>query len=236
MQVKTLGTRVTPGQPLATVSDPRPDDNRLVDLHREARRVTIDVERRQGLVDKLKAAREVFAKQAEDYAKGRVSQLETRLAEALANVASVQARLRDTDAAARRAAELARTGTVSGAEQSRVRALLEVGTQDVKVARQRVNYLQIELDAARKGTFLGDSYNDTPYSQQRLRETEQKLAEYETEIRERNERLVALKEQVSEERVRVGRFRDARIVSPTTGIVWELMSGNGEYVRRAQDV
>src|SRR5687768_11401301 len=121
MQVKTLGTRVTPAQPLATVSDPRPDDNRLVDLQREVRRVAIDLERLQGLAGKLKAAREVFAKQAEDYATGRVSQLETRLAEALANIDSVQARLRDTDAAARRAAELARTGTVSGAEQSRVR-------------------------------------------------------------------------------------------------------------------
>lgn len=236
MQVKTLGTRVTPGQPLATLSDPRPDDNRLVDLQREARRVSIDLERLQGLADKLKAAREAFARQAEDYAKGRVSQLETRLTEAMANVDSVQARLRDTDAAARRAAELGRTGTVSGAEQSRTRALLEVNTQDLQVARQRVAYLKIELDAARNGTFLGDSYNDTPYSQQRLRETEQKLAEYETEIRERNERLTALKEQVAEERVRVGRFREARIVSPTTGIVWELMSGNGEYVRRAQDV
>jgi multidrug resistance efflux pump len=221
---------------LATVSDPRPDDNRLVDLQREVRRVSIDLERLHGLADKLRATREVFVKQADDYAKGRVSQLETRLTEALANIDSVQARLRDTDATARRAAELGRTGTVSGAEQSRVRAQLEVGTQDLQVARQRVTYLQIELDAARKGTFLGDSYNDTPYSQQRLRETEQKLAEYETEARERNERLTALKEQVAEERVRVGRFRDARIVSPTTGVIWELMSGNGEYVRRAQDV
>jgi hypothetical protein len=123
---------------------------------------------------------------------------------------------------------------VSGAEQSRSRAALEVTTNEVQVARQRVAYLTIELEAARTGIFLGDSYNDTPYSQQRLRDTDQRLAEYETEIRERNERIVALKEQISEERVRAARFREARIVSPTTGILWEVMSGGGEYVRRAR--
>ena len=236
MQVRTLGTRVSPDEPLATISDPRPDDTRLVDLQRELRRVAIDLERLQSLADKLAPIREAFAKQAGDYATGRVSQLETRLTEGIATLDGVQARLRDTDSIARRAAELGRSGTVSGAEQSRSRAALEVGTQDLQVARQRVAYLKIELDAARGGTFLGDSYNDTPYSQQRLRETEQRLSEYKTEIRERDERLVALKDQVSEERVRAARFREARIASPTTGILWELMTGSGEYVRRAQDV
>lgn len=236
LQVKTLGTRVSPNQLLTTLSDPRPDDLRLVDLQREARRITIDVERLQALAKQLVPIRDAFARQAEDYAKGRVSQLETRLSEANATLDSVQARLRDSEATFRRAAELSRTGTVSGAEQSRSRAAFEVSSQDVEAARQRIAYLKIELEAARKGTFLGDSYNDTPYSQQRLRETDQRLAEIETEIRERKERLVALGEQVSEERVRAARFREARIVSPTTGILWELMSGGGEYVRRAQDV
>ena len=46
MQVRTLGTRVSPDEPLATISDPRPDDTRLVDLQRELRRVAIDLERR----------------------------------------------------------------------------------------------------------------------------------------------------------------------------------------------
>jgi multidrug resistance efflux pump len=236
MQVRTLGSRVSPNEPLATLSDPRPDDARLIDLQRELRRISIDLERLQGLVAKLQPIRDSFAKQADGYARGRISQLETRLTEAVANLDGVQAKLRDTDATFRRAAELARSGTVSGAEQSRSRAAFEVSTQDLQVARQRVAYLTIELNAAKGGTFLGDSYNDTPYSQQRLRETEQRLAEYETEIRERNERISALKDQISEERVRASRFREARIVSPTTGILWELMSGGGEYVRRAQDV
>lgn len=236
LQVRTLGTRLSPNEPLATISDPRPDETRLVDLQREVRRITIDLERLQSLAEKLKPIRASFAKQAEEYAKGRVSQLETRLTEALAALDAMQARLRDSEATYRRNTELGKTGNVSGAEQSRTRAAFEVSNQDLLVARQRVTYLKIELDAARTGTFLGDSYNDTPYSQQRLRETDQRLGELEAEIRERTERLVALKEQVSEERVRAVRFREARITSPTTGILWELMSGGGEYVRKAQDV
>ena len=236
LQVKALGTRVTPNQPLATLSDPRPDDLRLVDLQRDLRRVSIDLDRLQALVKQLEPLRDAFARQAADYAKGRVSQLETRLGEANATLDAVQARLRDSEASFRRATELGRTGTASGAEQSRTRAAFEVSGQDVEAARHRIEYLKIELAAARNGTFLGDSYNDTPYSQQRLRDTEQKLTELETEIRERTERVKVLTEQVAEERVRAGRFREARILSPTTGILWELMSGGGEYVRRAQDV
>jgi multidrug resistance efflux pump len=110
MQVRTLGTRVSANEPLATLSDPRPDDVRLIDLQRDLRRTTIDLERLQGLVDKLKPIRDSFARQAEGYSQGRVSQLETRLREALATLEGVQARLRDTDATYRRAAELGRTG------------------------------------------------------------------------------------------------------------------------------
>lgn len=94
LQVKALGTRVTPNQPLATLSDPRPDDLRLVDLQRELRRVSIDLDRLQALVKQLEPLRDAFAKQAADYAKGRVSQLETRLGEANATLDAVQARLR----------------------------------------------------------------------------------------------------------------------------------------------
>jgi multidrug resistance efflux pump len=104
LQVKSLGTRVTPNQFLASISDPRPDEIRLTDLQREVRRINIDLERLQALGKELTPIREAFARQSADYAKGRISQLETRLSEASATLDAVQARQRDSEAAFRRAA------------------------------------------------------------------------------------------------------------------------------------
>jgi hypothetical protein len=55
-------------------------------------------------------------------------------------------------------------------------------------------------------------------------------------VRERNRRIALLEGQVNEERVRLARFREARLASPVPGVLWEVMTGSGEYVRRAQDV
>jgi hypothetical protein len=63
------------------------------------------------------------------------------------------------------------------ADFNRARSGFEVGTQEVEAARHRVRYLTIELDAAQRGVFLGDSYNDAPSSTQRLREIDQRLGE-----------------------------------------------------------
>ena len=42
-------------------------------------------------------------------------------------------------------------------------------------ARRRLDATQIELAAARDGTFLGDSYNDRPSSVQREEEMRQRI-------------------------------------------------------------
>lgn len=236
LAVRTLGTRIRAGEPLATLTDPRADDTRIVDLQRETRRVMIDVERHRALLAALQPMRDAFARQSGTHAEGRVRQLEARLGEAQATLEGMVARMRENDAAFRRAAELARSGSQSIAELSRTRSGFEVATQDVQGARERVAYLTIELEAARRGTFIGDSYNDLSYSEQRLRDMDQRLAELSVEVRDRANRLEALRDQVDEERVREARHREARILAPTSGILWEIMSGSGEYVRKAQDV
>jgi hypothetical protein len=94
----------------------------------------------------------------------------------------------------------------------------------------------VELAAARRGVFLGDSYSDSPHSQQRATELAARVEELRTELAERRRRLQLLRAQVDEERVRAARVKEARIVAPAPSTLWELVTGPGEYVRRAQDV
>lgn len=236
LQVRTLGTRIAAEEPLGTITDPRPDELRLTDLRQTLTHAETDLRRLEDLITALVASRSAYARQADDYAAGRTRQVEARLAEATAALEAAQARLREADATMRRATDLSRQGIQTAADFNRARASFEVGGQEVEAARNRLLYLTIEAESARRGVFLGDSYNDAPSSQQRVRELDQRIGELSAEVRERNRRIAQLEAAVAEERVRLARFREARLLSPAPGVLWEIMTGSGEYVRRAQDV
>ncbi|WP_198369235.1 HlyD family secretion protein [Roseomonas rosulenta] len=236
LRVRNLGTRLDANEPLGTVTDPRPDELRLTDLRQTLALAEADLRRLEDLTSALVTSRAAYVQQSQDYGTGRTRQVEARLAEANASLEAAQARLREADATSRRATDLARQGIQTAADFNRARATFEVAGQEVEAARNRIVYLTIEAEAARRGVFLGDSYNDAPSSQQRVRELDQRIGELSAEVRERNRRIAILEAVIDEERVRLARFRDAVITSPAPGVLWEVMTGSGEYVRRAQDL
>jgi multidrug resistance efflux pump len=236
LQVRNLGTRLDANEPLGRITDPRPDELRLTDLRQTLAQTEADLRRLEDLTSALVASRAAYVQQSADYGIGRTRQVEARLAEANASLEAAQARLREAEATSRRATELARQGIQTAADFNRARAGFEISGQEVEVARNRITYLTIEAEAARRGVFLGDSYNDAPSSQQRVRELDQRIGELSAELRERNRRVTILEAAIDEERVRAARFREASIASPAPGVLWEIMTGSGEYVRRAQDL
>jgi multidrug resistance efflux pump len=236
LDVRAFGSRIGANQALGSVRDPRPDDTRLLELQRSLTTLTSDKDRIRDLIVGLEQSRGVYQRQASVYAEGRVSQLEARLAETRALQEAAAARAREANATLQRGTELSRSGIQTAAELSRARSAYEVATQDVEAARQRARYLTVELAAARNGISLGDSYSDMPYSQQKLREIDLRVAELSAEANERDQRLKVLAEQIDAERVRLARFQEARLISRAPAILWEIMAANREYVRRGQDV
>ncbi len=236
LAVHELGARVGAKEHLASLTDPRPDDTRLIDLNHTATQLTMEL---QGLKDRsaaLDIARTRYQTQADIYLTGRVRQIEARLAEASSTMEGAQSKLRETGAAFQRSSVLGQSGFQSQADVSRARSSFEVGTQDVQATQERIHYLSVELEAARQGTFLGDATNDAPYSQQRIQEIGLQLAEVAADVEERTKRIASLRNQVNEEQIRLGHFTEARIDAPGPGILWEIMTGSGEYVRKGQDV
>jgi multidrug resistance efflux pump len=236
LTTRRLGTRVAGGERLGMVADPRPDETRLVDLRRARVAVQGELRRLEDLSQELEASRAAYQLQSQTFSAGRVQQLDARLAEAMAALEAAQARLRESEATMRRATDLSRSGIQTAAEFNRARAGFEVGGQDVEAARYRVRYLSVEREVARNGVFLGDGTNDAPSSQQRVRELDQRLGELAAEMRERGQRLKLLDGQIDEERVRLALFREGQLTAPAPGMLWEVMTGEGEYVRRAQDL
>lgn len=231
-----VGARVGRDQLIGVISDPRPDDIRLTDLKREEIRRKNELDRLEALTASLQEARSGFETQAHDYAEGRVNQLRARVAEANSAVQATQARVRESEQNFNRASQLIKTGSTTGVELDRVQAAATVNQQEVLAAQQRLNYVNIEYQAALKGTFLSDTSNDVPYSQQRIKDIDLRIAEAAAQIQSSRSALNALHGEIQAEDVRISRFREARLIAPGSAVLWSFLAGSGEYVRRGQDL
>lgn len=236
LAVRNIGARVNAGELVADISDQRFDTSRLLDLERHQDGQQIDRKRIASQRQVLMAARTTFAAQLTDYQRGRVSQIEARIGEARAAQASSTARLREAESALKRANELNERGVQTAANLERVRAAYDVAQQEVESARQRSNYLDAELASAKDGVFIGDSYNDSPFSSQRVRELDLRLAELAAEEEQADARISGLNQQIQQERLRVNRLTSAALNARMPGMAWDFLIDDGEFARRGQDL
>ena len=184
-------------------------------------------------LDKTRAA---FEWSAQQYKEGRVRQLEARLAEARSVVDAATSRLSEGQNSFQRVSTLNERGIQTSANLDRARSVYEVAASDLEVARQRVSFLQVELAAAKEEIYLGELYNDAPYSLQRARDLKLKVEEQEIARGDLKRRLAELDPYLDIERVRFNDLKRASITSPTRGSILELPAKTGETVRKGQDL
>ena len=211
LQPLTLGARLRSGDELGSLQDTRADEVRLDDLKME-----------QG-----------FAQAAVDRAKADLAATEAEIPPMLARTrtyaderrAEIQARLDDLRATA------AQTGTAAPDRTSSNRTDVLPATPG-----ERTRMLEIALDAEAKGVFLGDCYNDAPWSEQRLAELQQSVATQTAALTEAQSRLAAVSTRVDAEHLRVNRMTSATLTAPVDGIFWELRTAAGVDVQRGDEV
>ncbi|MGY3134024.1 multidrug resistance efflux pump [Bradyrhizobium sp. USDA 4501] len=236
LAVKNIGARIGPGELIAEINDQRFDTARLLELDRDRANQQIELNRLLGQREALSASRSRFDAQATEYQRGRVRQIEARIAETKAAQDAAAARLRQADAEFKRANELSTRGVQTAANLDRARATYDVAQQELESAQQRVNYLETELTSARDGVFIGESYNDAPSSAQRIRELQQRLAELNVDNEQVKARIVQLDRQIDAERLRVNSLSFATLNATVVGLVWDILIDDGQYARRGQDL
>jgi multidrug resistance efflux pump len=234
--VHTIGSLVPAEEIVATISDDRFDNARLIDLERARASLETDAKRISEQIAAVTEARAILQAHAENYQAGRIRQIESRVAEAQAAKASAEARVREAESAFKRTSQLNDRGLQTNITLDRAIADYDVAKQDVERTRQQFNFLTTELASARDGVFIGDSYNDAPYSIQRIREFNLRLAELKAEADHVDLRLKQSAEQISAERVRVNRLTRADLSVDKPSIVWNFHSSGGEYVSRGQEL
>ncbi len=232
----TIGSELIPGQPVLRIVNGRADRSRIADLRRLIDQLVNEREGIASRIAELTVLHDDLSNQVRVFQDGRVRQLTERAAELKRELAAARIN-RDTAAKA-----LARITPMVGSS-SITAATLEKYTREAQVTvetylaiEHRLAGVEIELQAARSGTFIGDSYNDKPRSSQRLDEVGQRLVELKADLRDRDARLLTLRKELGEEMERYEENSSADLLAPVTSRVWEMLTAPGETVVRGQDL
>ena len=226
MPPRALGSSVSLGEEVASITDPLLDGVRLNDLEMERGFLAAEIARLKAQIDSAATQITGLSIRGEVYHAERVAEIETRLSHA-------KARQGLLEQGARADGQL--TGLVEEG-QSGIPGDPRVPEIALDYARERVAVLEIALRAARADVFLGDGYNDAPFSEQRRTELETAQAGLLADLAEAEARLATVETRVGAERQRTTRLGEAVLAATVNGQVWEVRAANGETVQRGQDV
>ncbi len=111
-----------------------------------------------------------------------------------------------------------------------------MAAETVNALGHRLEGMRVELSSARAGTFIGDSYNDTPQSAQRASAIAIDLAEVGGRLAGARLQLASVEADLEEAHKQLQQRSKAVLALPHKGRVWEMMSKPGEFVSAGQDL
>jgi multidrug resistance efflux pump len=233
---RPVGARVASGDPLGEISDPLVDNVRLLDLLKEQSSAAAEAERLRSLVQSLDRGIEQLQNRSVAYVEERKRQLTASADAAASLTAAAEARRHYANLGVQRAERLERSGARTQEALEQARSMAQVAELELRNAQQEMLVAQIALSAAERGVFLGDGYNDSPYSQQRISELEVQRDEAEASLSAQMKIVQSLDTRIAAERLRVNRLSSNPLQSNVNGLVWDYHARAGEAVQRGQDI
>jgi predicted deacylase len=168
----------------------------------------------------------------------RIDDLNSKLAQANTNLEAARAKEAAANSILDRQQKVFSIGYTVKSTVEAAKSTAEAAKLDRNAAEKQIATLQVELAAARDGTFLQDAYNDAAYSQQRADQLRLRVADLQAEAQQQNHLLKLLEGDVRQLNTS---GRDAAsnfsvpILSPASGIVWSVMN-SGQYVRAGDEI
>jgi multidrug resistance efflux pump len=232
----TIGAVAPRGRFMLHISDSRADRTRLDDLQRLIDQTEGE---RPAIAKRLTRLNELYeqvSQQARAFQAGRIRELEERRMDLKAQASATEASEVEAASTLARTKTLAASGyqTTVAVERAERDAKVTAGTQ--KSLNHRLFASEVELEAARRGEYVGDSYNDRPSSLQHADELSVRIAETEAELSSRDQRLANLHVALDAEAARHSELSNAVLSSPIDALVWEVLVSPGEQVRKGQDL
>jgi multidrug resistance efflux pump len=231
-----IGSPFRADQNILTIRNPRADTAHLSNLLRERDQLKTNIAALEAKNRFLQISLEELTAQQERFRLGRIAQLDQRVREADADIASAEAQYAVASEALKRATVLRKTDAVSQAFFDKADGDARVAKQGILAQVEHKKGVLVELDAAKKGTFVGDSYNDTPQSAQRKMEVTLELSDVEARLGGSQIQLAAIQSAIMTEQERQNEMSEAQIRSTVNGRVWEMLTAPGEHVNAGQDL
>ena len=232
----TIGATTPRGRIILHISNSRADRTRLDDLKRAIEQTESE---RPAIVARLTRLKELHgqvSQQARAFQAGRIRELEERAMDLRAQLAATEASESEAASNLARTKSLAATGYQTAVAVERAERDAKVATQNQKSLNHRLFASEVELEAARRGEYVGDSYNDRPSSLQHADDLSVRLVEAEAELASRDQRLTRLRTALDTESTRYSELSNAILSSPIDAQVWEVLVSPGEEVRKGQDL
>ncbi|KQW26397.1 curli assembly protein CsgC [Rhizobium sp. Root1240] len=233
---RPLGARIDRGDTLGTIVDPLVDNVRLADLNQQRLATKAELGRLNATAEGLTSSIEELQTRAENYQRERIEQLKSQIDGAQASAKAAEARLRYARLSLDRSNRLSDQGVRTGEALEQSRSLAEVAELDLANAQETVRSARINLAAAERGIFLGDGYNDAPYSEQRISELEVQRDQLQASAAAQASVLEALDARIRAEQLRVNRLSSASLQANVSGLIWDYLAVSGEAVQRGQDL
>ncbi len=222
--------------PRLRVVDPLADHAHLDDLRRQHQALESEARMLDRESEQRKTALETLDGQMEKFRAGRLKLLEARLAAQSAQIDSAEARATQAAADKRRTDELTKTGASTIAESDRRLYEWLIANSTEAAEKKRLVETKVEYDAIAQGVFVGDSYNDSPSSEQRAADLRLKAGELAARAVAVRSEMTLLAEQIAEEETRFRERSEADVDLPSSGRVWEMLTAAGERVGKGQDL
>lgn len=231
-----VGSMFSHDQNILVVRNPRADSSHLANLTRERNQLRTNIGALEGKKQLLITSLEELSVQQERFRIGRIEQLEQRLRQADTDSASAEAQYSVAADAMKRAMTLRKTDAVSQAFLDKAAGDAHVAEQAVKGQAERRKGMLVELDAAKRGTYVGDSYNDTPQSAQRKMEVSLELSDVQARLVGSRAELESVEAELVKEQERHDELSQVAIRSTVNGRIWEMLTAPGEHVNAGQDL
>jgi multidrug resistance efflux pump len=226
-----VGTAVTAGQTLFEIQPAAPDGRPSERIRAEIESIRRTANALTAQIAELDGVKTTLSRHFSEYREARTAQAEKQAAEQAARVNQAAARLKTAETEHRMQKRLSTRGASSEIELTRAENAMFEARHELEVARHAAARHELQLDAARRGLFVGeaDGGQDRVASRQRCDEIEIQQAGLRARLRELEGRLRELDIRLdSEERYLASCRRP--IVAPINGVVWSSTLAPGSEV------
>ncbi|MBV9563825.1 MAG: HlyD family efflux transporter periplasmic adaptor subunit [Bradyrhizobium sp.] len=232
----TIGATAPKGRAMLRISNSRADRARLDDLQRQVDQTEAERPVIVKRLSSLKELHEQISKQARAFQAGRIRELEARVLDLKAQASATDALETEAASTLARTKGLAASGFQTAVAVERAERDEKVAAQNQRSLNHRLFASEVELEGARRGEYVGDSYNDRPSSLQHMDDLSIRLAETESELNVYDQRLAKLHAALDAEASRYSELSSVVLSSPAEASVWEILVAPGEEVRKGQDL